>query len=257
MEHLEYEFGPFPSAAAPASAPVLVGVVGSGNLEALFEPRPLAGIIRFVVDTPIAGFDATWRAVLADFAARPRTGDLLVTINDAGATPARLTLRPPQRRVTSPHLAAWGRPVALDDGVMTGSARIDGRPVLFAAEEPAFMGGSVGEVHGAKLTGLLLRAARDRRDAVVLLWDTGGVRLHEANAGLIAISEIQRALFQARAAGVPVIAVCAGANGCYGGLGIVARSCDHSVMTEEGRHSVSGPEVIESQQGVEEFDASH
>src|SRR6218665_739820 len=149
---------------------------------------------------------------------------------------------PPQARVTSPHLAALGMPVALDDGVMTGSARLDGGPV--------------GEVHGAKLTGLLLRAARDRPDAVVLLWDTGGVRLHEANAGLIAISEIQRARFQARAAGVPVIAVCAGANGCYGGLGIVARSCDHIVITEEGRHSVSGPEVIESQQGVEEFDAS-
>src|SRR6218665_4059746 len=93
MEHLEYEFGPFPSAAAPAAAPVLVGVVGSGNLEALFEPRPLAGIIRFVVDTPIPGFDAPWRAVLADFAARQRTGDLLVTINDAGATPAVVALR--------------------------------------------------------------------------------------------------------------------------------------------------------------------
>src|SRR6218665_737479 len=88
MEHLEYEFGPFPSAAAPASAPVLVGVVGSGNLGPVSEPRPLAGIIRFVVDTPIAGFDATWRAVLADFAARQRTADMLVTINDAGATPA-------------------------------------------------------------------------------------------------------------------------------------------------------------------------
>src|SRR6218665_1153820 len=93
MEHLEYEFGPFPSAAAPASAPVLVGVVGSGNLWAPCEPRPLAGIIRFVVGTPIAGFDATWRAVLADFAARQRTGDLLVTINDAGATPAVVALR--------------------------------------------------------------------------------------------------------------------------------------------------------------------
>src|SRR6218665_208576 len=93
MEHLEYEFGPFPSAAAPATAPVLVGVVGSGNLEALFEPRPVAGILPFVVATPIAGFDATWRAVLADFAARQRTGDLLVTINDAGATPAVVALR--------------------------------------------------------------------------------------------------------------------------------------------------------------------
>src|SRR6218665_2764695 len=93
MEHLEYEFGPFPSTAAPASAPVLVGAVGSGNLEALFEPRPLAGIIRFVLDPPIAGFGAAWRAVLAAFAARQRPGGLLVTINDAGATPAVVALR--------------------------------------------------------------------------------------------------------------------------------------------------------------------
>lgn len=118
------------------------------------------------------------------------------------------------------------------------------------------MGGSVGEVHGAKLTGLLRRAARDGEAAVVLLLDTGGVRLHEANAGLIAISEIQRAVFDARAAGVPIIVVCGGSNGCYGGLGIVARGCDWIVITEEGRLSVSGPEVIESQRGVEEFDAS-
>jgi malonate decarboxylase beta subunit len=162
---------------------------------------------------------------------------------------------PPHERVVSPHLPALGLPVAFDDGVMIGRARLDGRAVLFAAEEPGFMGGSVGEVHGAKLTGLLQLAVLSRPAAVVLLWDTGGVRLHEANAGLIAISEIQRAAFEARAANVTLIVVCAGANGCFGGLGIVARCCDHIIMTEEGRHSVSGPEVIESQKGVEEFDA--
>jgi malonate decarboxylase beta subunit len=158
-------------------------------------------------------------------------------------------------RVTSPHLPALDLPVAFDDGVVVGEAMLEGQRVLFAAEEPAFMGGSVGEVHGAKLTGILLRAARSRAAGVVLLLDTGGVRLHEANAGLIAISEIQRAVFDARAAGVPVIVVSAGINGCYGGLGIVSRGCDWIVMTEEGRLSVSGPEVIEAQQGVEEFDA--
>jgi malonate decarboxylase beta subunit len=52
-----------------------------------------------------------------------------------------------------------------------------------------------------------------------------------------------------------VIVLSAGVNGCYGGLGIVARGCDWVVMTEEGRLSVSGPEVIEAQEGVEEFDA--
>lgn len=162
---------------------------------------------------------------------------------------------PPAQRVVSPHLKELDLPVAFDDGIVIGEGRLDGRKVFVAAQEPAFMGGSVGEVHGAKLTGLLDRAARDRPDGVVLLLDTGGVRLHEANAGLIAISEIQRAVFRARAAAVPVMAVSAGSNGCFGGIGIVARCCDYVVMTEEGRLSVSGPEVIESQKGVEEFDA--
>lgn len=161
----------------------------------------------------------------------------------------------PVQRVTSPHLSTLGMPLALDDGVVAGMGLLGGRQVLCAAQEPKFMGGSVGEVHGAKLTGLLERAVQTRPEAVVLLLDTGGVRLHEANAGLIAISEIQRAVFAAREAGIPVIVVSAGTNGCYGGLGIVARCCDWIVMTEEGRLSVSGPEVIESQKGVEEFDA--
>lgn len=161
----------------------------------------------------------------------------------------------PVQRVTSPHLSTLGMPLALDDGLVAGLGLLGGRQVFCAAQEPKFMGGSVGEVHGAKLTGLLQRAVVTRPEAVVLLLDTGGVRLHEANAGLIAISEIQRAVFAVREAGIPVIVVSAGTNGCYGGLGIVARCCDWIVMTEEGRLSVSGPEVIESQKGVEEFDA--
>lgn len=185
---------------------------------------------------------------LYDATARQRVAAVL----DAGSF---RELLPPSARRTSPHLKALDLPVALDDGVVVGEGLLHGRPVLCAAQEPAFMGGSVGEVHGAKLVGLLERAVRQRPAAVVLLLDTGGVRLHEANAGLIAISEIQRAVFGARAAGVPVVAVSAGANGCYGGIGIVARCCDYVLMTEEGRLSVSGPEVIESQKGVEEFDA--
>lgn len=162
---------------------------------------------------------------------------------------------PPSERHFSPHLPALGQPVAFDDGVVIGSGLLAGAPIYIAAQEPIFMGGSVGEVHGAKITGLLERAARYKPAAVLLLLDTGGVRLHEANAGLIAISEIQRAVFEARAAGVPVIVLIGGSNGCYGGLGIVAKCCDHIVMSEEARLAVSGPEVIEANKGVEEFDA--
>lgn len=162
---------------------------------------------------------------------------------------------PPAERHFSPHLPVLGQPVSFDDGIVIGSGLLSGAKVLIAAQEPAFMGGSVGEIHGAKLTGLLERAVQQRPAAVLLLLDTGGVRLHEANAGLIAISEIQRAVFEVRHAGIPVIVLIGGSNGCYGGIGIVAKCCDHMIISEEGRLSVSGPEVIEAAKGVEEFDA--
>ncbi|MCB1889356.1 MAG: biotin-independent malonate decarboxylase subunit beta [Rhodocyclaceae bacterium] len=162
---------------------------------------------------------------------------------------------PPAQRRTSPHLARLDAPVAFDDGVVVGAATVDGRPVLIAAQEGKFNGGAVGEVHGAKIRGLLERAVREKPAAVLLLVDSGGVRLHEANAGLIAISEIMRALMAAQAAGVPVFALIGGSCGAFGGMGIVTRLCDEVIMSEEGRLGLSGPEVIETVKGVGEFDS--
>ena len=65
---------------------------------------------------------------------------------------------PPAARVVSPHLQALDLPVAFDDGVVVGAATLAGEPVLVAAQEGGFMGGAVGEVHGAKMTGLIARA---------------------------------------------------------------------------------------------------
>jgi malonate decarboxylase beta subunit len=162
---------------------------------------------------------------------------------------------PPSARVVSPHLGQLNAPVAFDDGVAVGRALLEGRQVFVAAQEGGFMGGAVGEVHGAKLAGMLRRAILDAPDAVLLLLETGGVRLHEANAGLIAVSEVMRAVLDVRAAGIPVIALVGGANGCFGGMGIVARCTNAVIMSEEGRLAMSGPEVIETASGVEEFDA--
>lgn len=162
---------------------------------------------------------------------------------------------PPSERVVSPHLGQLNAPVAFDDGVAVGRARLHGVEVYTAAQEGGFMGGAVGEVHGAKLVGLLRRAVADRVAAAVLLVESGGVRLHEANAGLIAVSEVMRALLDARAAGVPVVVLVGGANGAFGGMGIVARCANVVIMSEEGRLAMSGPEVIETASGVEEFDS--
>jgi malonate decarboxylase beta subunit len=162
---------------------------------------------------------------------------------------------PPQMRIVSPHLHQLDAPVSFDDGVAVGSGSIDGRRVFIAAQEGGFMGGAVGEVHGAKLVGMLKRAVDEKADAVLLLLETGGVRLHEANAGLIAVSEVMRAVLDTRAAGIPVIALVGGSNGCFGGMGIVARCTNGVVISEESRLAMSGPEVIETAGGVEEFDA--
>ena len=161
----------------------------------------------------------------------------------------------PSERIASPHLGQLNAPVAFDDGVAVGRARLNGAPVFAASQEGGFMGGAVGEVHGAKLTGLLRRALDERPRAVVLLIESGGVRLHEANAGLIGVAEVMRAVLDVRAAGIPVIALVGGSNGAFGGMGIVARCTNAVVMSEEARLSMSGPEVIETANGVEEFDA--
>lgn len=181
--------------------------------------------------------------------ARERIDGLL----DAGSF---IELLPPQDRMTSPHLRVLGSPAAFDDGVAVGKGLLDGKPVLIAAQEGAFMGGAVGEVHGAKITGLLERGLDEKPSAVLLLLESGGVRLHEANAGLIAVSEIMRAILNLRAAGIPVIVLDGGRYGVFGGMGIASRLCSSIVMSEEGRLGLSGPEVIETTMGVEEFDAS-
>lgn len=161
----------------------------------------------------------------------------------------------PEKRETSPHLSVFDLPEQFDDGMAVGRGRIDGSPVFVAAQEGRFMGGAFGEVHGAKLTGLL-RAARDIVGIpVLILFDTGGVRLQEANAGELAIAEIMRAQMQARAAGVTVIGLIGGRAGCYGGGGLIAGCCSALAVSEQGRISVSGPEVIETNRGVEEFDS--
>ncbi|QBP76102.1 biotin-independent malonate decarboxylase subunit beta [Herbaspirillum huttiense] len=176
----------------------------------------------------------------------------ILAVLDAGSFKELL---PPAQRVVSPHLGQLDAPVSFDDGVIIGEGLLGGLAVMAAAQEGGFMGGAVGEVHGAKLVGLLKRAMARQAAGVILLLETGGVRLHEANAGLIAVSEVMRAVLEARAAGIPVIVLVGGANGCFGGMGIVARCANTVIMSEEGRLAMSGPEVIETANGVEEFDS--
>src|SRR5277367_2974474 len=165
----------------------------------------------------------------------------------------------PSQRIQSPHLRLFDLPAAFDDGVIIGRGSMDGTPVLVAAQEGQFMGGTFAEVSGAKIVGLL-RAARDHKElphTVLLLLDSGGVRLQEANAGELAVAEVMRAIAQARYAGVTVIAAVGGKAGAFGGAGLTTGTCSRIVVSEQGRIAVTGPEVIETNKGVEEFDSAN
>lgn len=73
-------------------APVLVGVVGSGNLEVLLEPIPGTDC-RVQVQTSARGFGAIWQAVVTDFHRRHPLAGVRVSVHDMGATPAVVSLR--------------------------------------------------------------------------------------------------------------------------------------------------------------------
>jgi malonate decarboxylase acyl carrier protein len=68
-----------------------VGVVASGDLEVLLEPR--AGVeSQVVVTTSVDGFGTVWKSVLDRFFGRFEAA-ALVEINDFGATPGLVMLR--------------------------------------------------------------------------------------------------------------------------------------------------------------------
>jgi malonate decarboxylase beta subunit len=165
----------------------------------------------------------------------------------------------PFDRLESPWLERQGIVPESDDGTIVARGSIDGEPAAILAVEVAFQGGSTGEVSGAKMAGALELAVRDHETGTptrpVLLMETGGVRLQEANLGLAVIAEICAAIVALRRY-VPVVGVIAGMVGCFGGMSIAAGLCTHLVMTREARLALNGPEVIEQEAGVEELDAS-
>ncbi len=164
----------------------------------------------------------------------------------------------PFDRLKSPWLPLQGVVAQADDGVVIARGAIDGQPAVVASIEGAYQGGSVGEVSGAKLAGALELALRDSRLGrpvrPVLLLETGGVRLQEANLGLAAIAEVHAAIVALRRH-VPVVAVVAGLVGCFGGMSLAAALCSRLIVTRQARLGMNGPEVIEQEAGLAELDA--
>ncbi|HTD03733.1 malonate decarboxylase subunit delta [Undibacterium sp.] len=88
MEKIFYEY----PAGEPAKARVLTGVVGSGDLEVLLEPRA-AGATSVAINTSVDGMGQVWAALLTRiFTASPLPA-AKIEINDFGATPGVVRMR--------------------------------------------------------------------------------------------------------------------------------------------------------------------
>jgi malonate decarboxylase beta subunit len=164
----------------------------------------------------------------------------------------------PFERLESPWLPMQGVVPQSDDGLIVARGTLSGKDSAVLAIEGRFQGGSTGEVSGAKIAAVLELAQHDaekgRPVQVVLLLESGGVRLQEANLGLEAIAEINSSLVALRQH-VPVVGIISGMVGCFGGMAITAALCSYLIMTRQGRLGLNGPEVIEEQSGIEEFDS--
>ena len=100
MEHLKFAF-------AGQHAPqkfeaILVGVVGSGNLEVLMEPGQDPAHCTISITTSARGFGAIWEAVAQNFHAQHQLAGVAISINDMGATPAVVSLRLDQAAASLP-----------------------------------------------------------------------------------------------------------------------------------------------------------
>jgi len=164
----------------------------------------------------------------------------------------------PFDRIESPHLAAQGIVPESDDGMIISKGTINGENVVILSIEGAFQGGGIGEVSGSKIAGTLERVLIDNQQGKkvipIIIFDTGGVRLQEANYGLMIISEIQSAIVALKPH-VPVIGLIPGNVGCFGGMSITAALCSHLIITETARYGLNGPEVIEQEAGIGELNS--
>jgi len=171
----------------------------------------------------------------------------IAAIADAGRVAPLDTAR------ASPWLARFGIAPQADDGVVTARIAIGGAPWLVAAQDERFLGGSVGAAHGAALRALFERARDERPAGVALLAASGGVRLHEANAGEWALAQALRALLEVRIAGIATAALCVGDT--FGGASVLVAAADRLGLLPGVRFGVSGPKVIEAARGRAELDA--
>jgi len=154
------------------------------------------------------------------------------------------SFRPLRSGVSSLRL---GERAALGDGVVAGAGEVNGRPVFCYAQDPKFLGGSLGEVHADTIV-RLMRMAGDAGAPVVGFVRSGGARLQEGHAALAGYGRIFRASVELSRK-VPQISILDGISA--GGGAYSPALTDFVVMTAESRMFLTGPKVVAEAMGEE------
>ncbi|MCS6775366.1 MAG: acetyl-CoA carboxylase, carboxyltransferase subunit beta [Chloroherpetonaceae bacterium] len=95
----------------------------------------------------------------------------------------------------------------LCDAIVTGYARIEGYPLLLAAADFAFMGGSMGGALGEKVVRMMERAVRERLPVVVFTANGGGARMQEGLFSLMQMAKTSAGVALLHREAVPYIVV--------------------------------------------------
>jgi len=137
---------------------------------------------------------------------------------------------------------------ALGDGVVTGFGKVNGRKVFVIAQDFTFMGGSLGEMHAAKIV-KAMKMALSVGAPVIFLNDSGGARIQEGVDSLKGYGEIF--YMNVMASGViPQIAAIMGP--CAGGAVYSPALMDFIVMVKKTSFMyITGPRVVKAAIGEE------
>jgi acetyl-CoA carboxylase carboxyl transferase subunit beta len=131
----------------------------------------------------------------------------------------------------------------MKDAVVYGTTRINGMPIVFAAMDFGFMGGSMGSVVGEKVA-RAIRLAHDKEIPLIILSASGGARMQEGILSLMQLAKTSAELALLNNKKIPYISILthpttAGVMASYASLGDV-------IIAEPGALlGFTGPRVIE------------
>ena len=129
------------------------------------------------------------------------------------------------------------------DGLVMGTATVDGRPVAVMSYDYSVMAGTQGFMNHRKTDRLLELAGRERLP-VVMFAEGGGGRPGDTDTTAVAQLDVPTFRLTAQLSGqVPLVAVVSGY--CFAGNAALAGACDVIIATPEASLGMGGPAMIE------------